>query len=39
MIAFALVMFVTMKTGLITRPIGIGLAAAYVIYLAATFFF
>ncbi len=39
MIGFALVMFVTMKTGLITRPIGIGLAIAYFVYLGATFFF
>ena len=39
MIGFSLVLLIAMKTGLITRPIGIGLAAAYLIYLAATFFF
>ena len=39
MIGFSLVLLVAMKKGLITRPIGIGLAAAYLIYLAATFFF
>lgn len=39
MIGFSLVLLVAMKKGLITRPIGVGLAAAYLIYLAATFFF
>ncbi|KAG2477707.1 MAG: Sodium:calcium antiporter [Nitrosopumilales archaeon] len=39
MIGFSLVLLVAMKKGLITRPIGIGLAAAYLIYLAVTFFF
>jgi len=39
MIGFALVMLIAMKTGLITRPIGIGLAIAYLIYLVATFMF
>jgi cation:H+ antiporter len=39
MIGFALVMFIAMKTGLITRPIGIGLAIAYLVYLAATLMF
>lgn len=39
MIGFSLVLLVAMKKGLITRPIGIGLVAAYLIYLAATFFF
>ena len=39
MIAFALVLFITMKTGLITRPIGIGLTIAYFVYLAATLLF
>ena len=39
MIGFSLVLLIAMKTGLIARPIGIGLAAAYLIYLAATFFF
>ena len=38
MIGFALVLFVAMKTGLISRRIGIGLVLAYLIYLAATFF-
>lgn len=39
MIGFSLVLLIAMKKGLIARPIGIGLAAAYLIYLAATFFF
>lgn len=39
MIGFALVLFVTMRTGLITRPIGVGLTIAYFFYLAATFYF
>lgn len=39
MIGFALVMFIVMKTGLINRTIGIGLAAAYCIYLALAFTF
>ena len=38
MIGFSLALFIAMKTALITRPIGLGLAAAYCIYLAATFF-
>ena len=38
MIGFSLVLLVVMKTGLITRPIGIGLTAGYVIYLATLFF-
>ena len=39
MIGFALVLFIVMKTGLITRPIGIGLIIAYLVYLVATFVF
>jgi len=39
MIGFALVLFIVMKTGLITRPIGIGLIIAYFVYLVATFVF
>jgi len=39
MIGFSLVLLIAMKKGLIARPIGIGLAAAYLIYLAATFSF
>lgn len=39
MIGFALVMFVVLKTGVITKPIGYGLASAYLIYLAVSFFF
>ena len=39
MIGFALVLFVTMRTGLITRPIGVGLTIAYFFYLVATFYF
>jgi len=38
MIGFALVLFVTMKTGLISRRIGIGLTLAYFIFLTTTFF-
>lgn len=38
MIAFSIALLVAIKTGLITRLMGIGLGAAYVIYLAATFF-
>lgn len=37
MIAFVLVLFAVMKTGLITRKIGIGLAASYAAYLASSF--
>lgn len=39
MIGFALVLVIAIKTGLITRYIGIGLTIAYSIYLASTFFF
>ena len=39
MIGFALALFVTMRTGLITRSIGVGLTIAYFFYLAATFYF
>lgn len=39
MIGFALVLVIAIKTGLITRYIGIGLTLAYSIYLASTFFF
>jgi len=38
MIGFALVLFVAMKTGLISRRIGIGLTLAYFIFLITTFF-
>jgi cation:H+ antiporter len=38
MIGFSLVLFIVMKTGLISRPIGIGLTSAYVIYLAMAVF-
>ena len=38
MIGFALVLFVAMKTGLISRRIGIGLVLAYFIFLITTFF-
>ncbi len=38
MIGFALVLFVAMKTGLISRQIGIGLTLAYFIFLTTTFF-
>ena len=36
MIGFSLVLLVVMKTGLITRRIGIGLAVAYAAYLASS---
>ncbi|MFQ5572770.1 MAG: calcium/sodium antiporter [Nitrosopumilaceae archaeon] len=39
MIGFALVLFIAMKIGLITRPIGIGITIAYFVYLAAALFF
>ncbi|MFB5610980.1 MAG: calcium/sodium antiporter [Nitrosopumilaceae archaeon] len=39
MIGFTLVLFIAMKTGLITRPIGVGLTIAYFVYLAVTFLF
>ena len=38
MIGFALVLFLVLKTGLVTRTMGIGLVAAYFIYLAVTLF-
>ena len=37
MIGFGLIMFLVWKTGVIQRPIGIGIVLAYFIYLAATF--
>ncbi len=39
MIGFAIVLVIALKTGLISRYIGIGLITAYSIYLASTFFF
>lgn len=39
MIGFALVLFISMRTGLITRPIGAGLTIAYFVYLATAFYF
>jgi len=33
MIGFSVVLLIVMKTGLITRPMGIGLAAAFAAYL------
>ena len=39
MIVFSLVLFAVMKTGLVTRKIGIGLASGYVIYLISSFLF
>ncbi|HET6517982.1 MAG TPA: calcium/sodium antiporter [Nitrosopumilaceae archaeon] len=39
MIGFALVLFISMRTGLITRPIGVALTIAYLIYLATAFYF
>ena len=39
MIGFALFMFVAMKTSLISRTMGIGLAIVYFVYLAAAFYF
>lgn len=38
MIAFSLVLFAVMKTGMVTRKIGLGLAAGYAAYLAFSFF-
>ena len=38
MIGFSLVLFIAIKTGLISRTIGIGLVSAYLIYLAITVF-
>ena len=38
MIGFGLILFLALKTGVIQRPIGIGVVLAYFIYLAATFF-
>jgi len=38
MIGFSLVLFIALKTGLISRTIGIGLVAAYFIYLAIVIF-
>lgn len=38
MIAFSLVLLIVMKTGLITRPMGVSLAAAYGAYLGWLFF-
>ena len=37
MIAFGMVLFAVMKTGRVTRRIGVGLAAGYAAYLAASF--
>jgi len=37
MIGFGLILFLALKTGVISRPIGIGAVLAYFIYLAATF--
>lgn len=39
MIGFGIVLVIALKTGLISRYIGIGLITAYSIYLASTFFF
>ncbi len=38
MIAFSLVLFVVMKTGMVTRKIGLGLATGYAAYLTFSFF-
>ncbi len=38
MIGFGLILFLALKTGVIQRPIGIGVVLAYFIYLAVTFF-
>lgn len=38
MIGFSLVLLIAMKTGLVTKQIGIGLTAAYILYLTTLFF-
>ena len=38
MIGFSLALLIVIKTGLITRPMGIGLTAGYIAYLAWLFF-